>query len=250
MDGPDMDLYALHGHEHRFYGPTADPPVDVDRGRSPQLDLVVCRSRCGCACASSRGDGGSEFDGTGGSGGSDEEARAPLTASGSSPEYGESVDGDEGARDEEIEVGDLGVFNRDFVVAALVKHARCRCHDPEQRAYGLGSVTSSGYLSSESMAVHHGSDLGRVTSRAMSISSGSPQSASARSLSSSGVLGFAGGQFDEMDVLAHPYTVGATPLQMSDEDAFAAAMEVTMHHGRHFSLEQSAFEDHSAYDTW
>ncbi|KAF2769536.1 hypothetical protein EJ03DRAFT_336209 [Teratosphaeria nubilosa] len=247
MDGMEMDLYKLHGHDHKFYDSKPDMPVNVDSERSPQLDLVVCRSRCGCACASSRGDGGSAFDGSGGSGSMVEEAMASLTASGASPDYEEFVDGDEGARNEEIEVGDLGVFNRHFVIAALMKHARCKCHNQEQSTYGLDSITSSGYLSNESMAVHQGSEVSRVTSQAMSISSGSPQSASTSSLSSSGVLGFAGGQFDDTDVFAHPYFVVAAPLQMSNDNPFAAAMEMTMHHGLHFSIEQSALEDPSAY---
>ncbi|KAK5132780.1 hypothetical protein LTR08_008665 [Meristemomyces frigidus] len=72
-----------------------------------------------------------------------------------------SVNGDEGAAEHKIEVGDFGYVSPKDIYTALAKRDRCTCHGgilPEGENYrstAFNSLETSGFLPTDSMLIEH-----------------------------------------------------------------------------------------------
>nr|POF26219.1 hypothetical protein CFP56_22367 [Quercus suber] len=245
-----MTTHNHHDNLHQDLDFKVEVPEAVDSDRSPQLDKVKSRDRCGCACTSSRG--ASQIDSDDGGGSMvvlpDDNMTLPnafVAEVDNTSEDGSSICGDEGLEQHSIEVDNHGMVRLLDIHIALARHSRCTCHSSI-----MGSEHHHG-STSESMIVEVSSDSDMRRSLLSSLSS---RSLLSRSTSTSALVAHVGsgdGQHLQLPLPALHNYVGQ-PIWLGHELDQCSNMIIG---GLRYPVElsisgESVGSDFSEYDIW
>nr|POF12843.1 hypothetical protein CFP56_09994 [Quercus suber] len=247
----NMTSYNDHENLCRNLDSPVQSPGAVDSERSPQLDQVKARNRCGCACTSSRRDGQQTNGDDGGGDGvavQDNHVVLPtafVTEADNILEDSASVCGDEGIEEHSIEVNNHGMVRLLDIHLALARHSRCTCHSSTLESEHYRGSPSASMM----VEVTSNSDMRRSI-----LSSLSAQGLLPRSMSTSALVAQVGSGADQafqlpppasQHFIGEPIWLGHEPDQCSNmiNGGFRYPVELSM-------TAESACSDFSEFDMW